>query len=147
MAMRSKCFMYKPPAPPIGWVSQHRAITTENAVNISTFILVGLLARRGGIRRVDLQQSGQPETQYGQSLGEYCRAAQQRHDELPKLVETCKRYLATHGTPWKKSAAALSAVARRASCARATPCQAEEQLRIGLGELYAVAEAYPELQA
>ena len=27
------------------------------------------------------------------------------------------------------------------------PCQAEDQLRIGLGYLYAVAEAYPELQA
>ena len=72
----------------------------------------------------------------------------QRHDELPKLVEVCKQYMGYER-------GALEAVMRARQ--RVADAQqrhdlpglgaAENQLRIGLGQLFAVAEAYPELRA
>lgn len=72
----------------------------------------------------------------------------QRHDELPKLVETCKRYMAYEQETLEKVLRARSAVAA-ARESREMPAlgTAETQLRMGLGQLYAVAEAYPELKA
>lgn len=72
----------------------------------------------------------------------------QRHDELPKLVETCRQYQ-------QFEAATLARVTEaRASIATAREQQnlpalgaAEGQLRAGLGRIFAVAEAYPELRA
>lgn len=72
----------------------------------------------------------------------------QRHDELPKLVEICKQYMAYEKDTLEKVITARSAVsqAREAGdVARLGP--AETQLRQGLGKLFAVAEAYPELKA
>ena len=72
----------------------------------------------------------------------------QRHDELPKLVEACKQYM-------RYERDTLEAVMRaRQAVADAQPRgdlaalgAAESQLRLGLGQLFAVAEAYPELRA
>lgn len=72
----------------------------------------------------------------------------QRHDELPKLVETCKQYM-------KHERETLEAVMRaRAAVASAREAHdvdgvgaAEGVLRLGLGNLFAVAEAYPDLKA
>ncbi|MFV0662565.1 LemA family protein [Denitromonas sp.] len=72
----------------------------------------------------------------------------QRHDELPKLVEVCRQY-----KQFEESTLTRVIEARaRVSDARAqhdVPAlgQAEGMLRFGLGQLFAVAEAYPELKA
>lgn len=71
----------------------------------------------------------------------------QRHDELPKLVEVCRQY-----KQFEESTLTRVIEARgRVSDARAqqdVPAlgAAEGQLRFGLGQLFAVAEAYPELK-
>lgn len=72
----------------------------------------------------------------------------QRHDELPKLVETCKQYMRYERDTLEAVMHARQAVAQ-AQQRRDVPAlgAAENQLRIGLGQLFAVAEAYPELRA
>ncbi|MFQ5935062.1 MAG: LemA family protein [Acidiferrobacterales bacterium] len=72
----------------------------------------------------------------------------QRHDELPKLVETCKQYMKYEKDVLEKvtQARAMVAQAREAGDVDALGA-AETQLRLGLGNLFAVAENYPELRA
>jgi LemA protein len=72
----------------------------------------------------------------------------QRHDELPKLVETCKQYMKFEQETLEKVMNARAAVnsAMRQGDVGAVG-SAEGQLRLGLGNLFAVAENYPELKA
>lgn len=72
----------------------------------------------------------------------------QRHDELPKLVEVCKQYMGYEQDTLERVMRARSAVAA-AREGHDVPAlgQAETQLRLGLGGLFALAEAYPELKA
>jgi LemA protein len=72
----------------------------------------------------------------------------QRHDELPKLVETCKQYMKFEQETLErvKQARSQVATARMAGDVAALG-PAETQLRMGLGNLFAVAEAYPDLKA
>jgi LemA protein len=72
----------------------------------------------------------------------------QRHDELPKLVETCKQYKQFEQETLSRVIEARSRV-QTARESQNIPAlgQAEGQLRLGLGQLFAVAEAYPELKA
>ncbi len=72
----------------------------------------------------------------------------QRHDELPKLVEVCKQYKQFEQSTLEKVIAARSQV-QSARERQDIPAlgQAEGMLRAGLGGLFAVAEAYPELKA
>ncbi len=72
----------------------------------------------------------------------------QRHDELPKLVATCKEYMRYEQETLEKIITARS----RAADARAAGDigalgAAEGALRIGLGQLFALAEDYPDLKA
>ncbi len=72
----------------------------------------------------------------------------QRHDELPKLVETCKQYMRYERDTLEAVMRARQAVAdaqQRGDLAKLGA--AESQMRLGLGQLFAVAEAYPELRA
>ena len=72
----------------------------------------------------------------------------QRHDELPKLVETCKRYMQYEQETLERVMQARSAVFKAQSRGDvAAVGAAEDQLRQGLGRLFAVAENYPELKA
>lgn len=72
----------------------------------------------------------------------------QRHDELPKLVETCKQYMQYEQDTLEKVMWARAAVAdARAKGDVGAVGAAEGMLRMGLGNLFAVAEAYPELKA
>lgn len=72
----------------------------------------------------------------------------QRHDELPKLVETCKQYMTYEQETLEKVMRARSAVqSARAGGDVGALGPAETQLRSGLMNLFAVAEAYPELKA
>lgn len=72
----------------------------------------------------------------------------QRHDELPKLVETCKQYMTYEKGALEAIIKARSAVAtaQQGSNVKALGV-AETQLRMGLGNLFALAETYPELKA
>lgn len=72
----------------------------------------------------------------------------QRHDELPKLVEVCKQYKQFEQETLQRVIEARSQVqsARETQNIGALG-EAEGALRKGLGRLFAVAEAYPELKA
>ena len=72
----------------------------------------------------------------------------QRHDEIPKLVETCKQYMQYEQETLERVMQARSQV----SDARQNQDMpglglAEGALRMGLGQLFALAEDYPELRA
>jgi LemA protein len=72
----------------------------------------------------------------------------QRHDELPKLVEVCKQYKQFEQSTLQKVIEARSQVhAARERQDIPALGQAEGMLRAGLGGIFAVAEAYPELKA
>ena len=72
----------------------------------------------------------------------------QRHDEIPKLVETCKQYMKFEQETLEKVMQARSRVAQaRQSQDVAGLGLAEGALRMGLGQLFALAEDYPELRA
>ena len=72
----------------------------------------------------------------------------QRHDELPKLVEVCKQYKQFEQATLQKVIEARSRVhAARERQDIGALGQAEGALRAGLGNIFAVAEAYPELKA
>jgi len=72
----------------------------------------------------------------------------QRHDELPKLVEVCKQYKQFEQSTLQKVIEARSQVqAARQNQDIPALGQAEGVLRMGLGNIFAVAEAYPELKA
>jgi LemA protein len=72
----------------------------------------------------------------------------QRHDELPKLVETCKRYMAYEQETLERVMQARAAVFKAQGKGDvAAVGAAEQQLREGLGRLFAVAENYPDLKA
>lgn len=72
----------------------------------------------------------------------------QRHDELPKLIDTCKEYMQYEQATLEKviNARARVATARETQNVAALGA-AEGALRAGLGSLFALAEAYPELKA
>ena len=71
----------------------------------------------------------------------------QRHDELPKLVETCKQYMKFEQDTLVRvmEARAHVSTAREQQNIGALG-QAEGELRGALGRLFAVAEAYPDLK-
>jgi len=72
----------------------------------------------------------------------------QRHDEIPKLVETCKQYMKFEQETLEKVMQARSRVAEaRQSQDIPGLGLAEGALRMGLGQLFALAEDYPELRA
>jgi LemA protein len=72
----------------------------------------------------------------------------QRHDELPKLVDTCKQYMKYEQETLEKVIQARSRVSEaRESQNVAALGTAESVLRSGLGQLFALAESYPDLKA
>ena len=71
----------------------------------------------------------------------------QRHDELPKLVETCKQYMKFEQDTLTKVMEARSRVsAAREQQNIGALGQAEGALRATVGNLFALAEAYPDLK-
>lgn len=71
----------------------------------------------------------------------------QRHDELPKLIETCKQYMQYERETLEKitQARQLAMQARAKGDVNAMG-QAESVLRSTLGNLFALAENYPQLK-
>ena len=72
----------------------------------------------------------------------------QRHDELPKLIEVCRQYMEYEKDTLQRIVEARSQVMKAGEAGDMGALgRAESQLRIGLGELFAVAENYPQLKA
>lgn len=69
----------------------------------------------------------------------------QRHDELPKLVNTVKGYMQHEKEVLTRITEARSAYARASGPEQ--QAQADAEMRGALGRLFAVAENYPELKA
>ena len=72
----------------------------------------------------------------------------QRHEELPKLIETCKQYMKHEREVLEKVTQARAAVgnARERGDIEAVG-RAETAMRVGLASLFAVVENYPQLKA
>lgn len=75
-------------------------------------------------------------------------ALKQRHDELPKLVEVCKRYMRHEEETLTRVIQARGHVlaAQNAGDVRSLG-RAETELRAGLDRLFALVESYPDLKA
>jgi LemA protein len=72
----------------------------------------------------------------------------QRHEELPKLVETCRQYMQHERDTLERVTQARNAVAAASAAGNLGALgDAENALRRGLGALFAVAENYPNLKA
>ncbi len=72
----------------------------------------------------------------------------QRHEELPKLVETCRQYMQFEQQTLEKVMQARTAVSQAQTKGDIGALgMAETEMRLGLGNLFAVAEAYPDLKA
>lgn len=72
----------------------------------------------------------------------------QRFEELPKLVEVCRQYMQHERETLEKVIAARNAVAAASNSGNMRALgEAEGSLRMGLGQLFAVAENYPDLKA
>ncbi len=72
----------------------------------------------------------------------------QRHDELPKLVATCKQHMAYEKETLERVIAARSQVSHAREMEDSAGLAAAEGLMASsLGKLFALAEDYPELQA
>lgn len=72
----------------------------------------------------------------------------QRHEELPKLVETCKQYMSHERETLERVISARNRVASAQYTQDVKALgSAETSLRQGLGQLFALAENYPELKA
>jgi LemA protein len=72
----------------------------------------------------------------------------QRHDELPKLIETCKRYMQFEQETLEKVMRARASVSEASAAGNvAAVGAAEQQLRSGMSRLFAVAESYPQLKS
>jgi LemA protein len=72
----------------------------------------------------------------------------QRHDELPKLIETCKRYMQFEQETLEKVMRARASVSQASASGNvAAVGAAEQQLRSGMTRLFAVAESYPNLKS
>ena len=69
----------------------------------------------------------------------------QRHDELPKLIETCKGYMQYEQKTLQAITEARSAYGRATTPAEKT--QADNMVTGALKTLFAVAENYPDLKA
>lgn len=72
----------------------------------------------------------------------------QRHDEIPKLVATCKQYMQHERQTLDEVIAARNRVAKASQDADMEALgKAESSLRSRLGSIFALSESYPELKA
>ena len=116
-------------------------------MSLSTMVLLGVLMVTG--LYVIMLYNGLVQVKHGVSRAwsNIDVLLKQRHDELSKLVEVCKQYKAFEQATLQNVVEARNRVqtARQQENMGALGV-AEGQLRRGLGQIFAVAEAYPELR-
>ncbi|MCK9563542.1 MAG: LemA family protein [Bacteroidales bacterium] len=115
---------------------------------MTTFIALGILILLAGYGVVIYNNLVALKHRVAQAWANMDVLLKQRHDELPKLVETCKQYMTYEQDTLARVIEARSQVssAREARDVDALG-RAETGLRAGLGQLFALAENYPELKA
>jgi LemA protein len=117
-------------------------------MQISTFILIGILVLIGGYGVTLYNNLVALKHRVAQAWANIDVLLKQRHDELPKLVETCKQYMEYEQETLENVIAARSQVSSAAQSQDiAALGLAETSLRSGLGRLFALAENYPDLKA
>ncbi len=108
---------------------------------IVLFILIGLIGYLVGIYNGLIQVRNNVD----KAWANIDVLLKQRHDELPKLIDTCKGYMKYEQGLLEKITQARTAFLSATSIADKT--QAENQLASALKTLFAVSENYPELKA
>jgi LemA protein len=117
-------------------------------MTISTFILLGLVVLLAGYGITLYNNLVALKHRATQAWSNIDVLLKQRHDELPKLVETCKQYMQYEQETLQKVINARSMVSNAAQNQDFGALGvAETALRSGLGRLFALAEDYPELRA
>ena len=117
-------------------------------MEISTFIVLGVLVLLVGYTISLYNGLVALKHRVAQAWANIDVLLKQRHDELPKLVETCKQYMEYEQETLERVIQARSAVASASSEGNMEKLgQAESLLRGGLGRLFALAERYPDLKA
>lgn len=111
------------------------------------FVVWAIVAYNGLVRR---------RNEIGNAFAQIDVQFKRRHDLIPNLVETAKRYLQHEQGTLEAVAAARAGAGRAADAARSRPADAAAITALGgaegmlagvLGRLMAVVEAYPELKA
>lgn len=117
-------------------------------MNIALFIALGLVLLIAGYFVVIYNNLVSIKHRVAKAWANIDVLLKQRHDELPKLVETCKQYMGYEQDTLEKVITARSSVAHaRENQDMPALGSAETQLRSGLGQLFALAENYPDLKA
>lgn len=117
-------------------------------MEVSTFIVIGILVLLIGYTVSIYNNLVALKHRVAKVWSNIDVLLKQRHDELPKLVETCKQYMQYEQETLEKVISARSMVADAANKEDIGALGvAETQLRSGLGRLFALAEYYPDLKA
>lgn len=117
-------------------------------MEISGFIIFGVLILTAGYAITLYNNLVSLKHRVAQAWSNIEVLLKQRHDELPKLVETCKQYMGYEQETLQKIIQARNAVASATDNQDMQKLgEAESQLRGGLGRLFALAESYPDLKA
>ena len=117
-------------------------------MSITLFIILGLLLLIAGYLVVIYNNLVAIKHRVAKAWANIDVLLKQRHDELPKLVATCKQYMGYEQDTLEKVIAARNSVASASESQNMNALgSAETQLRSGLGKLFALAENYPELKA
>jgi len=117
-------------------------------MEVAVFVLIGLLVVLIGYAIIIYNNLVSLKHAVSQAWSNIDVLLKQRHDELPKLVETCKQYMKHERETLEQVMRARAAVSdARAKGDVGAVGEAESGLRLGLGNLFAVAEAYPDLKA
>ncbi|GMU47279.1 MAG: membrane protein [Porticoccaceae bacterium] len=114
----------------------------------TTFLAVGALMLLAGYSVTIYNSLVRLKHQVAQTWANIDVLLKQRHDELPKLVDTCRQYMEYERDTLERVIAARSRVATaREQQDVGALGTAETELRAGLGRLFALAENYPQLKA
>ncbi|MEH6639600.1 MAG: LemA family protein [Porticoccaceae bacterium] len=117
-------------------------------MSVSTFIIIGALLLCSGYVVTIYNGLVSLKHQVSKSWANIDVLLKQRHDELPKLVDTCKQYMEYEQETLNLIIEARSSVASASEKKDIGALgAAETQLRSGLGRLFALAENYPDLKA
>src|SRR5690554_5716237 len=117
-------------------------------MEITTFIVIGLLVLAAGYAAILYNNLVALKHRVSKAWANIDILLKQRHDELPKLVETCKQYMSYEQETLEKIILARNSVASARENQDVNALgTAETSLRSSLSQLFALAENYPDLKA
>lgn len=117
-------------------------------MDITAYLLLGLLVIAAGYFIILYNNLVALKHRVAQAWSNIDVLMKQRHDELPKLVETCKQYMQYEQDTLERVVRARGAVSDARERHDVSGLDsAENELRLGLGRLFALVENYPDLKA